>query len=68
MSKEIQVKSGGISFLGVLGIIFITLKLIGTITWSWGWVLLPIYGPALVALIVFLIILIGAGIIAVFSK
>jgi hypothetical protein len=30
---------------GILGVIFITLKLVGVITWSWWWVLLPIYGP-----------------------
>ena len=28
----------------VLGLIFIVLKLVGTITWSWWWVLLPIWG------------------------
>ena len=36
---------GGISFLGLLGIIFITLKLCGVIEWSWWLVLLPLYGP-----------------------
>lgn len=29
----------------VLGIIFIILKLCGTITWSWWFVLMPIYIP-----------------------
>lgn len=37
--------SGGIGFLGLLTIVFITLKLIGTITWSWWWVLSPIWIP-----------------------
>lgn len=49
-----------LSFLSILGLIFITLKLIGTITWSWWWVLLPFYGGALiliVALIGFLLTL-----------
>jgi hypothetical protein len=31
----------GISVLSVLGIVFVVLKLIGTITWSWWWVLMP---------------------------
>jgi hypothetical protein len=34
-----------IGLSGILGVIFITLKLVGVITWSWWWVLLPIYGP-----------------------
>ena len=35
--------SGGIGFAGVLTIVFIVLKLTGTITWSWLWVLSPIW-------------------------
>lgn len=29
----------------LLGLIFITLKLIGTITWSWLWVTAPFWAP-----------------------
>ena len=35
--------SGGIGFAGLLTIVFITLKLIGYINWSWWWVLSPIW-------------------------
>jgi uncharacterized protein (DUF983 family) len=35
--------SGGIGFAGLLTIVFITLKLLGYITWSWWWVLSPIW-------------------------
>lgn len=35
--------SGGIGFLGLLAIVFITLKLTGYITWSWWLVLLPLW-------------------------
>jgi fatty acid desaturase len=38
--------SSGIGFTGLLTIVFITLKLIGTINWSWWWVLSPIWIPA----------------------
>jgi len=31
--------------LGILGLIFITLKLTGHITWSWWWVLSPFWLP-----------------------
>lgn len=45
--------SGGIGFLGLLTIVFITLKLTHVIDWSWWWVLAPIWLPvaALVALL-----------------
>lgn len=33
-----------ISFLGLLGIIFIVLKLTGHIAWSWWWVTAPLWG------------------------
>lgn len=35
-------RSGGIGFIGLLTIVFITLKLIGVIGWTWFWVLSPI--------------------------
>lgn len=36
---------GGISFFGLLAIVFIALKLTGYITWSWWWVLAPLWAP-----------------------
>jgi hypothetical protein len=51
--------SGGIGFVGLLTIVFITLKLLDKIQWSWLWVLSPIWistgliiGGLLIALIV----------------
>lgn len=35
--------SEGIGFSGLLTIVFIVLKLLGVITWSWLWVLSPIW-------------------------
>jgi hypothetical protein len=42
MSKEVRVGSG-ITFPGALALIFVVLKLTGHITWSWWWVLSPIW-------------------------
>ena len=51
---------GGISFCGLLTIVFIVLKLIGVINWSWLWVLCPLWiGVALFILILSLTIIIG---------
>lgn len=52
MSLNNSSSSSGGSFFGILGIIFIVLKLVGVISWSWWWVLCPIYAPYLIAFIV----------------
>ncbi|MDQ0168726.1 hypothetical protein [Paenibacillus tundrae] len=36
--------NGGIGIFGLLGLVFVTLKLTGVITWSWWWVTLPFWG------------------------
>ena len=49
--------SSGISFCGLLTIVFIVLKLVGVIKWSWLWVLSPIWiGTILVILLIILAI------------
>jgi len=42
MSKE-TTSSGGIGFTGLLTILFVGLKLGGVISWSWWWVLSPLW-------------------------
>lgn len=49
--------SGGIGFVGLLTIVFITLKLCGVIQWSWLWVLSPLWISALFVVAVLLFIL-----------
>jgi len=36
--------SGGIGVFGLLGVLFIGLKICGVITWSWWYVTLPLWG------------------------
>ena len=38
-----NVSFGGVGFTGLLTIVFITLKLLGVINWSWLWVLSPFW-------------------------
>lgn len=45
MSDKNQVQTGGVSFLVLLTIVFIVLKLTGYIAWSWLWVLSPLWLP-----------------------
>lgn len=50
-----QKGSGGVSFLGLLTILLIGLKMTGYITWSWWWVTLPLWGGVAGLLLLFLI-------------
>ena len=47
---------GGIGFFGLLTIVFIVLKILGKITWSWLWVLSPLWIPTIIAIVVLMII------------
>lgn len=46
-------KTSNMGFLGWLTLLFIALKLTGFITWTWIWVLSPIWISALIALSIF---------------
>ena len=56
--------SGGIGFVGLLTIVFITLKLCGVITWSWWWVLAPLW----IGFLIVFFVLLGVGIWAMRQK
>ena len=48
--------TSGIGFTGLLTIVFIVLKLLGKITWSWWWVLSPIWISIIFVLVVVIIV------------
>jgi uncharacterized protein (DUF983 family) len=67
--------NGGISFLGLLTILFIGLKLTGHITWPWLWVLAPLWIPMAIVLALmlsvtgfFLVVMGGIFVYELFSK
>lgn len=41
--KSSNASSGGLGVCSVVGIVFIILKLVGVIDWSWIWVLSPFW-------------------------
>lgn len=45
-------------FLPLLAILFIGLKMTGYITWSWTWILAPIWIPVVIWLVFFVTIII----------
>lgn len=54
-SKNVTVQ---FPILGLLGLIFITLKLTGHITWSWLWVLSPFWIPLAIVAVILLVVFI----------
>ena len=55
MSDKNNNYNGGLGFSSVLTLIFVVLKLVGVIDWSWLWV----FSPTWIELIIFAIILIA---------
>ncbi|MEL5280853.1 hypothetical protein PTR01_21405 [Serratia bockelmannii] len=61
MNKETKKRRYG--FLSILALIFITLKLMGYITWSWWWVTAPLWEllAAITTLAAVMFMLVGAA-------
>ena len=69
MNNEVNhTTGGGIGFVGLLTIVFITLKLLGVITWSWVWVLAPLWISLAIGIIAIPVILVIAVIMALIDK
>lgn len=65
MAKQVvENNTYGVSAIGLLGVLFVGLKLTGYIDWSWWWVTLPFWGGAALVIGILLIALI-IGVIAV---
>ena len=56
MSETSTTYNGGVGVFGLLGVVFVVLKLPGYIDWSWWWVTAPFWGGLALALAIFLII------------
>lgn len=54
--------TGSIGFLGVLAILFIALKLLNYITWSWMWVLAPLWMPPIITIALLATLFIAAAV------
>lgn len=59
-SNNSSSKSGGIGFVGLLTVAFVVLKLCKVISWSWLWVLSPIWISTLLVVAIILIVLLLA--------
>lgn len=53
--------SSGLGLTGVLFIVFLVLKLTGSVTWSWWWVTAPLWGGFAVALVILGLVIVAAA-------
>lgn len=63
MSNNNNSSSGGIGVVGLLGVLFIGLKLGHVIDWSWWWVTAPFWGG--LVLVVGFVVVVFLGMIVV---
>ena len=59
MAEKSAAQSGGIGVLGLLGVLFVALKLIGVSPvahWSWWWVTAPFWGGFVLVLAIVAIV------------
>lgn len=56
MSNNNNTSSSGMNFVGVLTLIFVVLKLVGVIKWSWIAVLSPLWIALIIDIILIIII------------
>lgn len=68
MSSSSSSSVGGIGFGGLLTIVFIVLKLTGYISWSWWWVLSPLWISFSVGIAIIAILFFRAGIITFLDR
>ena len=62
------VSYGGMSFISTLQLVFIILKLCGVITWSWWFVMMPMFGSTALMLAIAIIFLIVCLVVACKNK
>jgi hypothetical protein len=63
---EISIDSGGF-FSAILSIVFIAFKLSGIISWSWWWVLAPLWMPLALALVIIVLGAIAYGVLTLIA-
>lgn len=62
MSDQNTPNTSGVSITGLLGVLFIGLKLTGYISWPWVWVLAPFWIPLTIVAVAVAIFVVFCGI------
>jgi len=64
---NVKVAGSGMGFTGGLALLFIALKLLDKIDWSWVWVLAPLWIPWAIVLAILLIVGIVIGLLFIIA-
>jgi hypothetical protein len=56
---------GGVGLIELLGLLFVALKLTGQVAWPWLYVTLPLWGPAALAIIIIVAVLVIFAVVGV---
>lgn len=64
-NSSIQIGGSGVGFSGLLFIVFLVLKLTGSIAWSWWWVTAPLWAPFFICLTIAVVLLVIVGLISI---
>jgi hypothetical protein len=62
MENQTKVVVSSFPVTGLLGVLFVALKLLGIIKWSWWWVTAPFWGPPALVIAILLAALGGAAV------
>ena len=66
-SRNLPITTSAFPLATVLGVVFIVLKLTGTIAWSWWWVLAPFWIPVCLTVLGLLVFLAWVIVIALMT-
>ena len=67
-NTQIVIGGNGIGLAGILTIIFVIMKCLGHLSWSWLWVFAPLWISAGIGVLILIVALIAILIVALASK
>ena len=67
-SATASASSGGIGLGGAVFLVFLVLKLVGVIDWSWWWVTAPLWGAFAIVAAILLLVGVVYGLVWVFCS
>lgn len=68
MRENTSTASGSIGVSGLLGVLFVGLKLIGVIDWSWWWVTLPFWGGIALLIVIAIVAAVAAAVLEALER
>ena len=66
--SESNNSSGGVGVVGLLGVVFVVLKLTGVISWSWWYVTMPFWGGLALLAVILIVIGVALGVMWLIEK